>query len=185
MSINKQILNAISDDAGAGCEVEIKKSWQEKSADKDNLPKILILEEGFPCFKAVHKMMGAEAGDEVVLVNPSEVMLLMRQVPQGKLVTLQEICRKIATQHQVKACCTLTSGIFTMTVANAAEEMKTEGKPSDLPWWRTLKSGGELNPKYPGGIAKQAELLEKEGHSIVHKGSKAFVKEYSQYLFSF
>ncbi len=37
--------------------------------------------------------MGAEAGDPVVLVNPSDVTALMRQVLPGRLTTLVEICR--------------------------------------------------------------------------------------------
>ena len=160
------------------------KSWQEKMADKKGMPKILKLEKGFPCYNAVHKM-GAEAGDQVVLVNPHEVEALMRQVPMRKLVTLIDICKKIAVQHGVKGCCTLTSGIFTMTAANAAEEMKTEGKPNDLPYWRTLKSNGELNPKYPGGLEGHAKLLELEGFSILRKGKRAFVKDYEQFLYSF
>ena len=160
------------------------KSWQEKMADKQGVPKILKLEQGFPCYNAVHKM-GAQAGDDVVLVNPREVEALMSLVPKGKLVTLIDICKKIAEQHHVKGCCTLTSGIFTMTAANAAEEMKAEGKPNDLPYWRTLKSMGELNPKYPGGIEGHAKLLEKEGFTIIHKGKKAFVKDFEQYLHHF
>ena len=47
----------------------MKKTWQEKLKDKDTMPKVLKLEEGFPCYKAVHKM-GAEVGDKVVLANP-------------------------------------------------------------------------------------------------------------------
>ena len=35
------------------------------------------------------------------------------------------------------------------------------------PWWRTLKVGGALNPKLPGGGALQAQLLRAEGHRIV------------------
>lgn len=31
------------------------------------------------------------------------------------------------------------------------------------PWWRVLKKGGFLNPKYPGGTDYQAALLEAEG----------------------
>ena len=58
----------------------MKKSWQEKMADKPNLPKILVLEKGFPCYNAVHKM-GAEEGDAVILVNPSEILPLCRQSP--------------------------------------------------------------------------------------------------------
>jgi len=162
----------------------MRKTWQEKMEDKKSLPKILKLEKGFPCYNAVHKM-GAEAGDEVVLVNPREVEALMKLVPKGNLVTLIDICKKIAQQYRLKGCCTLTSGIFTMTAANAAEEMKAQGKPNDLPYWRTLKSNGELNPKYPGGIEGHAALLEQEGFTILHKGKRAFVKDYEKYLFYF
>lgn len=160
------------------------KSWQKKMADKDNTPKILKLERNFPCYNAAYKM-GAQAGDQIVLVNPREVEAWMQQVPEGRLTTLMEICKKLAQDYGVQACCTLTAGIFTMTAANAAEEMKAEGKPNDLPYWRTLKSGGELNPKYPRGIEGHAALLEKEGFTIIYKGKKAFVKDYDQYLHQF
>ena len=71
------------------------KTWQEKLADKEGLPKILLLEERFPCYNALHKM-GVEAGDPVVLVNSSEVVAQMRQVAYGRLTTLVEICQRIA-----------------------------------------------------------------------------------------
>ncbi|MDI6805272.1 MAG: hypothetical protein QMD20_01255 [Candidatus Bathyarchaeia archaeon] len=47
-------------------------------ADKKGSPKVLRLEKRFPCYNAVHKM-GAEVGDEVVLVNPSEVVEIMKK----------------------------------------------------------------------------------------------------------
>jgi alkylated DNA nucleotide flippase Atl1 len=162
----------------------MRKSWQDKMQDKDNTPKILKLERNYPCYNAVHKM-GAETGDDVVLVNPREVEDQMKLVPEGKVVTLMDICQKLAVKYRVKACCTLTAGIFTMTAANAAEEMKAEGKENSLPYWRTLKSGGELNPKYPGGIDGQSALLEKEGFTIIRKGKKAFVKDYENYLYQY
>lgn len=31
------------------------------------------------------------------------------------------------------------------------------------PWWRVLRKGGFLNPKYPGGVERQAELLAADG----------------------
>ena len=165
-------------------EVKMRKTWQEKMADKQGVPKLLKLEKSFPCYNAVHKM-GAEVGDEIVLVNPREVEALIQLVPEGKLTTLIEICKKIAEQYHVKGCCTLTAGIFTMTAANAAEEMKAQGKPNDLPYWRTLKSNGELNPKYPGRIEGHAALLEKEGFTILRKGKRAFVSDYEKHLFRF
>lgn len=158
-----------------------KKSWQEKLMDKKGLPKILRLEERFPCYNAVHRM-GAEAGDEVVLVNPSEVVEVMKKVPEGKVITIVGICQKIAEEHKVKACCSLTTGIFIMTVANAAEEAVKEGKSLRIPYWRTLKAGGFLNEKYPGGAETHRKLLEKEGFKIIQKGKKFVVKDYQKYL---
>jgi len=158
-----------------------KKSWQEKLADKKDLPKILKLEKRFPCYNAVHRM-GAEVGDEVVLVNPSEVVKIMKKVPKGKLVTIVEICKKIAKKHKVKGCCSLTTGIFIMIAANATEEAVEQGKNLNIPYWRTLKAGGSLNEKYPGGAEAQKEKLENEGHKVIQKGKKYLVVDYEKSL---
>ena len=159
----------------------MKKTWQEKLEDKASLPKVLRLEKRFPCYNAVHKM-GAEAGDEVVLVNPSEVVAIMKQVPKGRLITIVEICKQIARQHGAKACCSLTTGIFIMTAANAAEEASKEGKPLGIPYWRTLKTDGFLNAKYPGGQEAQKRLLEGEGFKIIARGKKHQVVDYEKHL---
>jgi len=159
-----------------------KKSWQEKLADKKNLPKVLKLQKTFPCYNAVHKM-GAEAGDEVVLVNPGEVVAIMKQVPKGKLITLAEICKTLAKKHQVKGCCSLTTGIFTMTAANATAEAASQGTSLKIPYWRTLKIDGYLNEKYPGGVLSHKKLLEEEDFTVLSKGKKYFVKDFEKYLF--
>ena len=159
-----------------------KKSWEEKLADKKGLPKILKLEKRFPCYNAVHKM-GAEVGDEVVLVNPSEVVEIMKKVPLGKVLTIVEICKKIAEAHGVKGCCSLTTGIFIMTAANAAKGAAGEGKFLNIPYWRTLKADGFLNEKYPGGAESHKRLLEKEGFRILQKGRRFVVDDYEKYLF--
>jgi alkylated DNA nucleotide flippase Atl1 len=158
-----------------------KKSWQEKLADKQGLPKTLRLEKRFPCYNAVHKM-GSEAGDEVVLVNPSEVVELMKEVPKGKLVTIVEICKELADKHGVKGCCSLTAGIFIMTAANAAEEAAEKGVNLRIPYWRTLKADGFLNEKYPGGVEAQKMKLEDEGFTVMQRGKRFFVKDYQNFL---
>jgi hypothetical protein len=50
--------------------------------------------------------------------------------------------------------------------ARAAEEEAAEGRKDITPYWRTLKGKGELNEKYPGGVAAQAKKLKAEGHTI-------------------
>ncbi len=157
------------------------KTWQDKMADKKGLPKILKLEKRFPCFNTV-ATMGAKESDSCVLVNPTEVEEIMATIPRCKLITLREICIRLAKKYNVEACCTLTTGIFTMTAANASEEMKKKGKENRVPYWRTLKNDGYLNPKYPGGAEAQKELLEREGFKIIREGKKYKVVDFDRYL---
>ncbi len=153
-----------------------RKTWQQKLEDNKNFPKELRLEPNFPCYRALKKM-GAEPGDSVVLAPGPEVDAIMKKVPKGKLITLKEICQELAKEHRAQYCCTLTTGIFIVTAANAAEETKR-----NTPYWRTLKNDGQLNRKYPGGIERQKRLLEREGHTIINKGKKSFVKDYEKSL---
>ena len=159
----------------------MKKTWRQKLEDKASLPKVLRLEKRFPCYNAVHKM-GAEVGDEIVLVNPSEAVGIMRQVPEGKLITIVEMCMKLARRHGTKGCCSLTTGIFIMTAANAVEESRQKGKLLDIPYWRTLKADGYLNPKYPGGQEAHKKSLELEGHKVVQKGKNYLVQDFQKHL---
>jgi len=159
----------------------MKKTWQEKLHDKPSLPKVLRLGKRFPCYNAVHKM-GAEVGDEIILVSPSEVVEIMKQVPKGSLITIVEVCRQIARNHDVKGCCSLTTGIFIMTAANAVEEASREGKALDIPYWRTLKADGFLNEKYPGGQEAHKRLLEEENFRVIARGKKYQVVNYEKYL---
>jgi alkylated DNA nucleotide flippase Atl1 len=153
-----------------------KKTWKEKLEDNKNMPKILDFDPKFPCGKALQKL-GAKPGDSVVLAPPLEVNEIMRKIPKGKLITLNGICSILSKKHNTKYCCTLTTGIFVMTVANAAEETK-----SDVPYWRTIKNTGELNEKYPGGALSQKKLLEEEGFTIINKGKKYIVQGFEDYL---
>lgn len=161
-----------------------KKTWQHKLEDKEGYPKVLKLQEGFPCYRTLHKM-GVNAGDDVVLVNPSDVVRLMKLVPEGKVTTLSEICQKLAGQYQVKGCCTLTSGIFVTLAAKAAEEAAAQGDDLGIPYWRTLKVGGYLNPKYPGGIPAQERHLKQEGLRLVGKGKGKRTENLEADLFEF
>ncbi|MFX0168580.1 MAG: MGMT family protein [Candidatus Hodarchaeota archaeon] len=156
-----------------------RKTWQEKLKDPKGMPKIVPLKANFPCRRPLEKM-GAKIGDSVVLAPPSEVLAIMSTIPKGKLITLTQICERLAMKHHAQYCCTLTTGIFVTIAANATEETG-----SAVPYWRTIKNSGELNPKYPGGTMRQKALLEQEGHTIVQRGRKHiryFVQNYEQYL---
>jgi alkylated DNA nucleotide flippase Atl1 len=62
--------------------------------------------------------------------------------------------------------------------------LRISWKKRITPYWRTLKTGGELNPKYPGGVQAQSARLRAEGHVIASgKGKKPpKVKDYEKRL---
>ena len=64
----------------------------------------------------------------------------------------------------------------------AAEEQKQKGIKNTTPYWRTLRAGGVINPKYPGGGEGQKKLLEQEGHTIIQKGKNHVVVDYEKSL---
>lgn len=136
---------------------KLRKSWQEKLADSKDLPKVVEIND---------KMNKRWGTGTVVIPAPAEVDEIMRQVPKGKLITTAQIRAFLAQKHGATIGCPLTTGIFAWIAAHAAEEMVAEGDRDITPYWRTLKSGGELNVKYAGGLEAQATHLREEGHTI-------------------
>ena len=116
----------------------------------------------------------------MVIPAPIEVDEIMRKVPKGKLTTINEIRSALARKHRVDVGCPITTGIFAWIAANAAEEAAAEGARRITPYWRTLKTGGELNPRYPGGVTGLSKLLTAEGHRVVQKGKRFFVADYEK-----
>lgn len=137
-----------------------KKSWREKLADNKDLPKTMVIPA------------------------PREVDALMQQVPRGKLATINELRAALATKHKVTFACPLTTGIFSWIAAHAAAEAEAGGAKRITPYWRTLKTGGEINPKYPGGAADVAKRLRAEGHKIITKGKRLLVADHEQSIFT-
>ncbi|NWG11238.1 MGMT family protein [Candidatus Bathyarchaeota archaeon] len=150
-----------------------KKSWAEKLMDNKGLPKVEEITDN------MSKRWGTGT---VVIPAPIEVDEIMRKAPEGKLVTINDIRAALAKKHQATIGCPMTTGIFAWVAANAAEEQRQKGEKNITPYWRTLKTGGEINEKYPGGAEAQKKLLEKEGHKVVQKGKKYVVMEYERVL---
>ena len=115
---------------------------------------------------------------------PLEVDEIMKKVPQGKLITINHIRVFLAQKHGATIGCPITTGIFAWIAAHAADEAAAEGEKQITPYWRTLKSAGELNEKYPGGVEAQAAHLRAEGHTIEPgKGKKPpRIKDFEQAL---
>ena len=150
-----------------------KTTWREKLAAHKGLPKVEPIPE------SMAKRWGTGT---VVIPAPKEVDEIMKQVPEGQLVTINKIRQTLAKKHDATIGCPLATGIFAWIAAHASAEEQTEGQEHATPYWRTLKSGGEQNPKYPGGIEGQRARLESEGHRVIRKGKKYIVDGYEHRL---
>ena len=150
------------------------KSWQEKLADSKGLPKVVEIND------RMSKRWGVGT---VCIPAPIEVDEIMKKVPRGKLITVNQIRETVARKHGATIGCPLTTGIFLNIVAKAAEEAAAEGEQNITPYWRTLKSGGQLNENYPGGVESQATHLREEGHIVeTGRGKKLRVKDFERAL---
>ncbi|HRU81776.1 MAG TPA: MGMT family protein [Candidatus Methanomethylicus sp.] len=138
-----------------------RKTWTEKLNDSKDLPKVVKIDG---------KMTKRWGEGTVVIPAPIEVNELMSMVPKGKVTTINEIRRALAKKHGATIGCPITTGIFAWVAANAAEEVKQKGASEGIPYWRTLKSGGIINEKYPGGAESQKRLLEAEATPLSKKG---------------
>jgi len=150
-----------------------RKGWCEKLHDSKNLPQVQEI---------TGKMSKRWGTGTVVIPAPMEVDEIMRKVPRGKVTTINEIRAFLAKKHGATIGCPITTGIFAWIAANAAEELNQKGESDTTPYWRTLKVGGVINEKYPGGAEAQKKLLEKEGHKVVQKGKNYVVLEYEKAL---
>ena len=121
-------------------------------------------------------------GDRMYFAPPMDYDRVMRLVPFGKLLTVGAIREYFARQSGADFTEPITAGIF-VSIAAWASFQRTDRR---TPYWRTLKAGGELNAKFPGGIEAQKELLEKEGHTVIQKGRtniRYYVRDYEKALF--
>jgi alkylated DNA nucleotide flippase Atl1 len=150
-----------------------KTTWVEKLNDSKGLPKVE---------KITAKLSKRWGTGTVVIPAPIEVDEMMRNVPAGKLVTINDIRAALAKKHKATIGCPMTTGIFAWVAAHAAEEREQSGAKNVTPYWRTLKSGGVLNEKYPGGVDAQKLRLEREGHTVIKKGKKYAVLNYEKVL---
>ena len=150
-----------------------KTTWSEKLNDSKGLPKVE---------KITDKMSKRWGTGTVVIPAPIEVDEIMRKIPAGKLTTINEIRAALAKKHKATIGCPMTTGIFAWIAAYAAEERKQFGEEYITPYWRTLKAGGVLNEKYPGGAEAQKLLLERERHIVIKKGKKYAVLNYEKSL---
>ncbi len=150
-----------------------RRSWLEKLNDDKGLPKVVEITE---------KMSKKWGIGTCVVPSPREVDEIMKRVPHGKLTTINEIRSALAKKHGATIGCPITTGMFASIAAQASAEEREKGNQGATPYWRTLKSGGVINEKYPGGVEEQRRLLESEGHRVNQKGGRTVVLEFEKNL---
>jgi len=151
-----------------------RKTWKEK-LEKDMQPRLVAVPE---------KWARCIGHGKMLVPSPLLIDAVIKKIPKGKLVTVNTIRDQLAAKYKADMTCPLTTGIFMNIAANAAEDERAKGKTKISPWWRVLKEGGKLNPKFPGGTAQQAKLLKQEGAAIIksRSGLQFYVKDYETKL---
>lgn len=153
---------------------EANKDFNAMLHNNKDMPKLVAITD--------KKSIDKYGGSTMLLAPPLDYDTLMRQIPEGKLITVGKIREHLAAKHGADFTDPMTAGIF-VTIAAWASFQRAD---DETPYWRTLKANGELNPKYPGGTEAQRIKLEAEGHTVIAKGRanvKYFVKDYERALF--
>jgi len=119
---------------------------------------------------------------KMLIPTPRQIDALIRRVPKGKLVTIEQLREKLARNFGVNLTCPLVTGIHLKIISELAEEERRKGKKRVSPYWRVIKSGGRLYEKFPGGEKRQAKLLRSEGHEIIYVRGKPRIKDFEEKL---
>jgi alkylated DNA nucleotide flippase Atl1 len=146
-------------------------SSNQKLNNSGDMPKIIDI-SGQP------EAVARYGGIKMLIAAPMQYNALMARVPEGKVVTSDQLRAYLAKNAGADFTCPLTAGIFINICARASVERNTD----NIPYWRTLKSKGELNEKYPEGVEGQKLRLEAEGFEVIQKGKRYFLKDYERFL---
>lgn len=152
---------------------ENKKDFNAMMQNNKDMPKIQIIKD--------ERIIKRYGGTTMFFAPPLYYDKIMKLVPKGKLITVTQLRDYLAKKNHADFTDPMTAGIFVNIVAWASYQ-----RDNDItPYWRTLKSDGELNPKYPKAIELQKKLLEEEGHIVIAKGKKMikyYVKDFEDSL---
>ena len=145
--------------------------WREK-LEKEQDPKVVN----------IPPKMSRFGKGTMLIPTPKLVDDLVRKVPKGKLVTVSELRRRLAADFASDVTCPLTTGIFLRIAAETAEEDRANGRKRITPYWRVVKDDGSLNPKFPGGVDKQARYLQSEGFALNYNSKTPRVEGFERRL---
>lgn len=106
----------------------------------------------------------------MLIATPMAIDKLLRQIPEGSLLTTAALRQQLAEEYNADYTCPLTTGIFLRIAAEYANEQLLQGATDVSPFWRVVRDDYSLIDKLPGGVERQAELLAAEGYTFAPKG---------------
>jgi hypothetical protein len=136
----------------------IKKSWVEKL--HDTRPPVVK-----PCDAAFADI---PAGGMMLIATPLLIDAYIRQISDGKTVSVGEMRKGLALAHHAEYTCPLTTGIFLRIVSEAAYEhyLETQSLEGVTPFWRVVAPNAPLAKKLRCGKEFIEEQRKKEGIAV-------------------
>lgn len=128
--------------------------------------------------KTMEKYFGCSG--KMLKPSPSTVAALIKKIPEGRVATLDSLCKTLAKKFKTEITCPATTE---KSLCLAATESVTNN--TCLPYWRVLKKNGELIRKLPNGVEGHATNLMKEGHKIVSTSKSKGLKDFESVLHHF
>jgi DNA-binding transcriptional MerR regulator len=133
------------------------KSWRKKLQDSKNLPRIVVLDE---------KQKKTYGEGTSVIPAPIEVDEVMRKVPKGKLITINQIAAALAKKHGTDHGDHMAATLFSNIAARAAVEAAEAVRRRYRILWNELTEEPLLRPEDRFAIRARIRRLNELGFSI-------------------
>lgn len=114
---------------------EEKKDFNAMLQDNKDMPKLQMITDQ----KSIEKY----GGNKMYFAPPIDYDKVMKRIPYGKVITVGKIREYFAALNDADFTEPMTAGIFVSIAAWASHQRTVDVTP----YWRTLKTNGELNAK--------------------------------------
>jgi len=113
---------------------------------------------------------------QMLLPSQGTVAAAIKEIPSGKVATLDLLRSELARRAGVEAVCPFQTKQAIRAIA---------GQSEPVPFWRLVRKNGEMLNYLPGGSASQAASLEKEKVATEQTAGGQKVKKLKDHLVRF
>lgn len=114
---------------------------------------------------------------KMLLPCAATVEALVREIPEDTLATTALLQSELASRRKVQVTCPVALRQALQDIASRAS--------AGIPYWRVIKSNGELCSYFPGGREEQGAHLAREGFRIDGSGKALKVIDFKARLAQF